>query len=596
MRKRVIFTGVIFCLAFNLARAERPSEEPVPSAPGTAFQKAAANFSELARQEAAGPPLPKPYKVPGRPKPVPYNLPVPDEALLRSTTVSDDLLQGIPNLAPSAVASPAAAVSWQGLVDNNTRIPPDVHGTVGGPHVMTTLNSQVRINNRSGGVISTVSLQTFWSPVGPFVGIGVFDPKTLYDPYNNRWITTAVADGGLGTSSVLIGVSQGSDPTGLWNLYRVDADPGDTIWADYPSIGFNKDWIAVQVNMYANVGNTFKSSKIYCFNKADLYSGGAGLFAVITSFAIGGTQAPAVTYDNSIATLYVLQSWNGNFGGNGFLRLYTITGPVGSPVLTPVTFPAIAAPWDFAPPGFADFAPQSGSAALIQVNDDRMHTVVYRNNTIWGAQTAFLPAGGAPNRSSVQWWQLTTAGGVSQFGRVDDGTAPHMFYAFPSLAVNKNNDMLLGYCRFAAAQFASANYSYRAGTDPLNTLQPDVVLKAGEAFYNKTGGGPANRWGDYTHTAVDPLDDKTLWTVGEYAESPSSLWGTWWGRIGYVAGDINNDGAFTPADVVLELNCVFSGTCALPTAAYDMNCDGLLTPADVVILLTLTFSGTPPPC
>ncbi|MGH8003638.1 MAG: hypothetical protein ACRECJ_02800, partial [Limisphaerales bacterium] len=155
---------------------------------------------------------------------------------------------------------------------------------------------------------------------------------------------------------------------------------------------------------------------------------------------------------------------------------------------------------------------------------------------------------------------------------------------------------LIGYSRFSASQFASGNYSYRASTDPANTLQPDVVLKAGEALYNKTGGGPANRWGDYSHTVVDPLDDKTLWTVQEYAESPASLWGTWWGRIGYVAGDINNDGAFTPSDVVLELNCVFSGACPLPTAAYDMNCDTLLSPADVVILLSLVFSGTPPPC
>jgi len=596
MLKRSSVTGMIFCLAFTTAAfAERPSEEPVPSTPGVAFQRATANFRELARQEAEGPPLPKPYKVPGRPRPVVYNLPVPDEALAGSKFISDELLQGAAPLTPSAVASPATAVAWQGLVDDNTRIPPDVHGAVGGPHVMTTLNSQVRINNRSGGIISTVSLQTFWSPVGPFVGIGAFDPKVLYDPYNNRWMTSAVANGGLGTSSVLIAVSQTSDPTGLWNLYRVDADAGDTVWADFPSMGFNKNWIAVQVNMYTNVGGNFRSSKIYCFNKADLYAGGTGLFAVTTSFGIGGTQCPAATYDNSISSLYVLQSWNGNFGGNGFLRLYTITGPVATPVLTPIAFPAVAAPWDFAPPGFADLAPQSGSGVLIQTNDDRMHTVVYRNNSIWGAQTAFLPAG-APTRCAVQWWQITTAGGVSQFGRVDDGTPPLTFYAFPSLTVNKNNDMLIGYSSFSSSQFASSNYSYRASSDPVNTLQSDALLKAGEAVYNKTGGGPANRWGDYSHTVVDPLDDKTMWTIQEYAESPSSLWGTWWGRIGYVAGDINNDGAFTPADVVLALNCVFGGTCPLPNAAYDMNCSTDLTPADIVILLNFVFSATPPPC
>jgi hypothetical protein len=185
-----------------------------------------------------------------------------------------------------------------------------------------------------------------------------------------------------------------------------------------------------------------------------------------------------------------------------------------------------------------------------------------------------------------------------QFGRIDDGVPPLTFYAYPSLAVNKNNDVLIGYSRFSSSQFASANYSYRAGTDPANTLQPDVVLKAGEAPYNKTFGGPSNRWGDYSNTQVDPLDDKTLWTIQEYAAAPSGVdrWGTWWGRIGYVAGDINNDGAFTPADVVALLNCAFLVICPLPTAAYDMNCDTMTSPADVVILLNLVFLLTPPPC
>jgi len=348
--------------------------------------------------------------------------------------------------------------------------------------------------------------------------------------------------------------------------------------------------------MYNNVGNAFNRSHIYCFDKANLYAGGAGSFALITDATIGGTQVPVTTYDNSIATLYVLQSWNGSFMGSGFLRLYTLTGPVAAPVLTPVSFPSVAAPWDFAPPGFADFAPQMGSAALISNGDDRMLKVVYRNGTLWGTHTVFLPAGGAPNRSSVQWWQLTVAGGVSQFGRIDDAVPPLTFYAYPSLAVNKNNDVLIGYSCFSSIQFASGNYAYRASTDLPNTLQPDAVLKIGEAFYNKTFGGPSNRWGDYSNTQVDPLDDKTLWTIQEYAELPANLWGTWWGRIGYVAGDINNDGMFFPADVVLELNCVFTAACTLPVAAYDMDCNGVLSPADVVILLSLTFSAIPPPC
>jgi hypothetical protein len=47
---------------------------------------------------------------------------------------------------------------------------------------------------------------------------------------------------------------------------------------------------------------------------------------------------------------------------------------------------------------------------------------VYRNGSLWTAQTIFLPASGTPNRCSVQWWQIdTTAGdlGGSSTGRTN---------------------------------------------------------------------------------------------------------------------------------------------------------------------------------
>lgn len=62
-------------------------------------------------------------------------------------------------------------------------------------------------------------------------------------------------------------------------------------------------------------------------------------------------------------------------------------------------------------------------------------------------------------------------------------------------------------------------------------------------------------------------------------------------------GDLNNDGQYTSADVVLIMNLVFLGTG--PTAgerAADLNCDGLATAADVVQALNWVFLGFPRPC
>src|SRR5437899_12862210 len=109
-------------------------------------------------------------------------------------------------------------------------IPPDVGGAVGPNKLMSGHNNNYRIFNKSdGSVISTVGTATFWAPTGETALNGLTDPRTLYDPINNRWIvetqtvTTAAGD-------ILLGVSQTSDPAGNWFLFRFPV--GATI--DFP--------------------------------------------------------------------------------------------------------------------------------------------------------------------------------------------------------------------------------------------------------------------------------------------------------------------------------------------------------------------------
>ena len=426
-----------------------------------------------------------------------------------------------------AIFSPSPSVTFNALDDNGTSIPPDVNGAVGPSHIMTTLNTQVRIQNLTGAVISTVSLNAFWASLG---NPSCFDPKILYEPFNNRWIFSAVANAQAASSALLIGVSQTNNPTGLWNLYLIDADATNTNWLDYPSMGYNKDWVVVTGNLFSISGNIFASGQVNVIKKADLYNHVAvPAFTRITS---GATLAPTATFDNSLATMYLLQRVNGNSGGSGFMNLYNITGAVGSEVLNgPIQF-STPNPWNGS--GSAtNSAPQSGTTTKIANNDDRVQNAVYRNGSIWGVHTVFLPAG-APTRSAVQWWQISPAGAIIQRGRIDDATST-VFCAFPSIAVNSNSDVLIGYSRFSATTFASSAYAMRLSTEPVNTLQSEFIYKAGLGAYVKTFGGTSNRWGDYTATMTDPtgLD---FWTVQEYASTPSGVtdpgrWGTWWAKI-----------------------------------------------------------------
>lgn len=506
----------------NVLSARAAGEQTIQGSLVMATDTAVVSFDEVARLEALNPLTPTEPARTNPPKPIPDDLPMPAVAP-KTDAPTKSATSGVQTepLGPS----PAPATTFQALTDNNTSLPPDTHGAVGPNHVMTVLNTQYRIQTRSGQTISTVGDDSFWASLS---NPSAFDPKVLYDPYNSRWMLTAVSNSRSAASSVLIGVSQTNDPTGNWNLFRVDADAADLVWADYPSLGFNKDWIVVQVNMFTNSANGFSRTQVYAFNKAGLYSNAFGATQFSDS-TIGGTQAPAITYDNTLSTMYLVSRWN---SGSGALRLFTITGPVGSEVFTSTNvFPTSPEGWGNGASG--DFAPQLGTPARIATNDSRIQNVVYRNGSLWCAHTAFLPFPGTVLRSSVQWWQFDAAGNIQQRGRIDDTTGGN-FFAFPTIAVNKFNDVLVGYSRFSATQYASANYSFRAASDAPNTLRDDAMLKAGEASYFKTFGGTSNRWGDYSSTVVDPVNDTDLWTIQQYATQPSGgfdRWATWWGHI-----------------------------------------------------------------
>ena len=511
----------------------------IEGVPGLSDTGVVVNFSRLAGKEALSPAVyrkPKVVREPGR---APRNKTVAVEAAAAQDGVTEPS-------APSTgtqplVASPAPASSFRALEDNDTAIPPDTHGAVGPNHLMVVLNTQIRIQTRAGATLSTVPTDTFWSAApGPWAsGVpNTFDPQVFYDPFSNRWMFTVVADFDAATSAILLAVSQTSDPTGNWKIYKVDVDSTNAAWADYPRMGFNKNWIVVTVNMFGISDGAFKRSSIYAFNKPTLYAFAAAAgFKVFHEACNPGasfcafTQTPALTYNNALNTMYLVEDWD----GTKQLRISSITGTPAAPAYSsshPFTPPvADADSWEDNP-ATSNFAPQLGSTEKIQTNDSRIQSVVYRNGSLWAAHTIFLPNTESPTRCSVQWWQLTPAGAVQQRGRVDD-PAGAKFYAFPSLAVNKNNDVLIGYTRFSSQQYPSANYAFRAGTDPVNTLRDDRVLRAGSAPYFKDFGTGRNRWGDYSSTVVDPLNDLDMWTVQEHAApvSGGSRWGTWWGRI-----------------------------------------------------------------
>lgn len=437
------------------------------------------------------------------PKPVPPG----------ATAQSFDLPAAKALAAAAAVNSPAASLNINGVLDNGTLIPPDINGAVGSTYVMETTNQEFRIYTKAGALNSTVTITTFFSATG---GSGYYDPHIVFDPNNNRYIICIDGNASNGDGGLFLAVSQTGDPTGNWYTYGIDALGNATDFLDYPQMGFNNNWVVLTGNDFLAAGGNV--GKIYVFNRASVYSGSAGTLNTFTDNT-ASLISPAATYDASQNTEYLVTDWNGSSGGNGYVRLSTITGTASAPAYTTGSTIGVNQPWSET----AVNAPQLGSTNLIEDGDTRIHSCIYRNSSLWFTHSVFLPAT-TPTYAASDWWQINPAAAtVTQFGRIAD-PAGKIFYYYPSLDVNTNGDMLIGYSMSGPSNYASAEYALHLSTDAVNTLETPVLFKAGVAGYFKDYGGGRNRWGDFSGTAFDPSDN-TFWTFQEWANTGNN-WAT----------------------------------------------------------------------
>ncbi len=426
-------------------------------------------------------------------------------------------------------ASPAASASFEALDDANWTIPPDVAGAAGPQHLMVPLNDRVRIMDKSGSAITTLNLSSFWSALNVN---RVFDPKILYDPYGNRWIFTTCADPMTDTASVLLGVTQSDDPTSTWYLAKFKADNADTLWADYPSIGFSKNWIGISLNMFTNSGNSFKEVRIWAVNKDSAYANAWYSDLLKETSGIAFTLVPATTYSPDKDTLFLMETYTTQ-SSYCVYRQATIAGSVDSPELTYYTYQNYINGGSYSAYDSTYDAPQKDDNCRIETNDARLLDLVYRNGSLWGCHTLFSRS--TPFKTGVKWFEVITSSGEVQSGQIlhDDDS---VYYAFPSIAVNSADEAVIGFSYFNSNTFAGAGYAFRASSDGSGAMRDPRVLKSGMGEYCKDFGAGVVRWGDYTGTMIDPVNDLDFWTIQEYADSGRSVtdyWSTWWGKVDY---------------------------------------------------------------
>jgi hypothetical protein len=453
--------------------------------------------------------------------------------------------------APAAPA-PTPATSFAGLDFANwgDGWPPDTNGDVGPNHYIETVNTSIGIYNKSTGVrLAAFSFNTFFSQAAtgtPCDNANQGDPVVVYDALSDRWIISDFAWSNYTSGAMYqcMAVSQTSDPVaGGWYFYAWQTAAGGKI-PDYPKLGVWPDGIYMSANIFATTGaGSFQNAQVWAFNRTEMESGvtahavsfnlpskisGTSVFSLLPSnLRSNGNLPPAGTpnYFTSVWSTFAARVWKFHVD-YAVPANSTLTGP------SNVTISSFSAP--------PNTVPENGGNNLDTLGHRLMMQNQYQNlsgiESLWLTHTV---GSASPNTAKIRWYQLNvTSGTVVTSGPVQQGTwSPDTKHRFmPSLALDKNGDMALGYSVSSSTMYPSIRYAGRLVNDPLNTLgQGETSLIEGTGFQccNFSDGTVNNRWGDYSAMTID-TDGCTFWYTNEYYDTlPATLAAdNWKTRIG----------------------------------------------------------------
>lgn len=522
------------------------------------------------------------------------------------TAVNRSLSTGTtgPGLAVTAAAKPKANPqllrSFDGLNHRNQRTanggnqfsvePPDQGLCAGNGFVMESLNQVVRIYDRSGNALTgVIDINTFYGyppainrttgRFGPFVT----DPSCYFDTDTQRWFNVVltldvnpVTGAFLGPNHLDLAVSNTSDPTGSYTIYRIPAQDdgtqgtpnhncaGGPCLGDFPHIGADRNGFFITTNEYPFFADGFHAAQVYALSKSALASGAAtvSVTQIDTIGAVGGnpgfTVWPATTpaggYANDLGgTEYFLSSMAGEeANGNGTdnrIALWALTNtsslnsaspaislrnaivpvraysqppkadqkvgniPLGECINDTTTpTPAGIGCWRLL---FAAEPAHNEVESRLDTSDTRMQQVVFANGKVWGALGTAVNVGGA-TKAGVAFYVVAPRISATSLagGIVKQGQfgVEGNHLSYPNVGVTASGRGVITFTLVGADHYPSAAF---AGID--------AVTGAGPVQVAREGLGPSDGFTSYKAFVGNP--PRTRWgDYGATAVDGNNLW------------------------------------------------------------------------
>ncbi|MCC8359311.1 GEVED domain-containing protein [Salinimicrobium sediminilitoris] len=426
--------------------------------------------------------------------------------------------------------------------------PTDPTGAAGPNHYVNAYNSGFSVFDKQGNVLLPPT--DLSSLGGEFSGERLGDPIVLYDQFADRFLITQFAgcpyDPTRGcpnkndpTNALLVAISRGPDPVNDgWYTYRFATGT----FPDYPKYFVWSDGYYVTTNQ--DLDDPEITEVVYVLERDKMLQGEAakhigfplprvrnnGFYSPAALNATGNVPPPPgnmpVIYfqDDSWMGVNVdhLKIWLVNVDWNN-LQNSTIRE---SQEITP-TEGLTPFKSTFDGGGFSNLPQPFGSPDLDALQGALMYPTSYRrfdshNSVVFNFVVDVDPS--QAQHAGIRWYELRQTGENQPWSIYQEGTyAPDLNDRWcGSINIDKHGNIGMGFTVVddnpEAPVLPSLKFTGRFFNDPPNlmTLQEVTLIES-------TSPSESNRYGDYAHTSIDPVDNETFWYNGEYFRPGSRL-------------------------------------------------------------------------
>jgi hypothetical protein len=408
--------------------------------------------------------------------------------------------------------------------------PLDPTGMVGPNHYVQAVNSNYQIFDKIGTALTApIDLATLFPG-----SLDDGDPIVMYDKFADRWVITEfLCPGGGNCTKLLFAVSTTNDPTGTYYLYTFEPDAADyadypkySIWSDgyYETCNCDNQKVTVYERAKMLVGDTSAGFIVIPSIANPNTSSGSGFFCPQTLFADG--QLPPY---GSPQYLFYFTDDNWGAGFTDQIHIYKITSNwinktgtfTSFSTLTPQPFNSY-----FTGGTEKDISQPSTTTKLDALDGFFSYRIPYMRWSNYNSAVlcnAVNTGNTTTKVSGIRWYELrqdtsTQAWSIFQQGTYSPADGVSRWNS--AIAMDMNGSISLAYSVSApTAVYPGIRYTGRTNCDTLGIMSlTETTAIAGTTAYTSD-----NRWGDYSHTSLDPSDGLTFWHTNQYIGSGHSL-------------------------------------------------------------------------